>query len=111
MVSIGTLTFIKPVIKRIRERMAKTTILQMPMEAFAGKFSYPFEIKSAMFSSLFQAFPDTWKTAVFFYLCMEDVDLWEPVFGRFYPSNTAFEQDMLLSYQKKIQAVRQNRQA
>jgi len=111
MISIGTLTFIKPVIKRIRERMAKTTILQMPMETCAGRFSYPFEIKKALFSTLFQAFPDTWKTAVFFYLCMEDVDLWEPVFGRSYPSNTAFEQDMLRSYQERIQAVRrQNRQ-
>jgi len=109
MISIGTLTFIKPVIKRIRERMAKTTILQMPMEACAGRFSYPFEIKNALFSTLYQAFPDTWKTAVFFYLCMEDGDLWEPVFGRSYPSNAAFEQDMLGSYQEKIQVVRQNR--
>jgi spore photoproduct lyase len=109
MVSIGTLTFIKPVIRRIRERMAETTILRMPMAACAGKLSYPFEIKKALFSFLFQAFPDTWKSSVFFYMCMEDVDLWEPVFGRSYPSNEAFEQDMLGSYQHKIHAVRKNR--
>lgn len=108
MISIGTLTFIKPVIRRIRERMAETTILQMPMTECAGRLSYPFEIKKTMFSILYQAFPDTWKRSVFFYLCMEDVGLWEPVFGRSYPSNEAFEQDMLQSYQGKIKAIRQN---
>jgi spore photoproduct lyase len=105
MVSMGTLTFIKPVIRRIRERMAQTTILQMPMADCAGKLSYPFEIKKDLFSFLFQAFPDTWKSSVFFYMCMEDVDLWEPVLGRSYPSNEAFEQDMLGSYQHKIFAL------
>ncbi len=39
-------------------------------------------------------------------MCMEDIDLWEPVFGRHYDSNEAFEQDMLHSYLNKIQAVR-----
>ncbi len=108
MVSIGTLTFIKPVIRRIRERMARTRILQMPMTDCAGKLSYPFEIKKTLFSTLFQAFPDTWKSSVFFYMCMEDVHLWEPVFGRSYPSNEAFEQDMIQSYLKKIHSIRHN---
>jgi spore photoproduct lyase len=108
MVSIGTLTFIKPVIRRIRERMARTRILQMPMTDSAGKLSYPFEIKKTLFSTLFQAFPDNWKSSVFFYMCMEDVNLWEPVFGRSYPSNDAFEQDMIQAYLKKIHAIRHN---
>jgi spore photoproduct lyase len=108
MVSIGTLTFIKPVIRRIRERMARTRILQMPMTDCAGKLSYPFEIKKSLFSTLFQTFPDTWKSSVFFYMCMEDVHLWEPVFGRSYPSNDAFEQDMIQAYRKKIHSIRDN---
>jgi spore photoproduct lyase len=109
MVSIGTLTFIKPVIRRIRERMSKTEILRMPMQECAGRLSYPFEIKKTMFSTLYRAFPGTWQTSVFFYLCMEDAELWEPVFGRSYPSNEAFEQDMVRSYQKKIKTIRQHR--
>jgi spore photoproduct lyase len=37
---------------------------------------------------------------------MEDVNLWEPVFGRSYPSNDAFEQDMIQAYRKKIHTIR-----
>lgn len=109
MVSMGTLTFIKPVIKRIRERMARTSILQMPMEECAGKLSYPFEIKKELFSTLYQGFPDSWKNSVFFYMCMEDIDLWAPVFGRSYDSNEAFEQDMLDAYTEKIHTIRRGR--
>ncbi len=109
MVSMGTLTFIKPVIKRIRERMAKTAILQMPMAEIAGKLSYPFDIKKELFSTLYRAFPAQWQKSVFFYMCMEDIGLWEPVFGRSYASNAAFEQDMLAHYTKTIQAISRNR--
>jgi len=41
MVSFGTLTFIKPVIKQIRKRDFKSKILQMPLTNASGKFSYP----------------------------------------------------------------------
>ncbi len=109
MVSMGTLTFIKPVIKRIRERMAKTAILQMPMEECAGKVSYPFEIKEKLFSHLYQGFSKPWQESVFFYMCMEDIDLWEPVFGRQYDNNEAFEADMLQTYGKKIRAIGRRR--
>ncbi|MGM0419264.1 MAG: radical SAM protein, partial [Thermodesulfobacteriota bacterium] len=102
MISIGTLTFIKPVIKRLRKRMAKTSILKMPMEESAGKLSYPFEIKKELFSTLYNGFSKKWRDSVFFYMCMEDINLWEPVFGRSYESNEAFEEDMLESYKKKI---------
>lgn len=108
MVSLGTLTFIKPVLKKIRERMFESSILQMPMESCAGKMSYPFEIKQTLFSSLYQAFPDTWKASVFFYMCMEDIDLWPVVFNRSYDSNEAFEADMLTVYHEKITAVHQH---
>jgi len=106
MVSIGTLTFIKPVLKRIRERMAKTSILKMPMEECAGKLSYPFEIKKELFATLYQGFSKEWRDSVFFYMCMENIDLWEPVFGRSYHSNEAFEQDMLEAYREKTAAIR-----
>jgi len=109
MVSLGTLTFIKPVLKRIRERMPDSSILQMPMDDCAGKLSYPFEIKKELFSSLYDAFPDSWKDSVFFYMCMELIDLWQPVFGRSYDSNARFEEDMLNTYQKKIDRLRQSR--
>lgn len=105
MVSMGTLTFIKPVIKRIRERMAKTSILRMPMEECAGKLSYPFEIKKELFSTLYNGFSKSWHDEVFFYMCMEDINLWEPVFKRSYDSNESFEQDMLKSYTKKVGSI------
>lgn len=109
MVSLGTLTFIKPVLKRIRERMPDSSVLQMPMEDCAGKLSYPFEIKKELFSSLYHAFPDSWKESVFFYMCMEQIDLWQPVFGRSYDSNARFEEDMLNTYQEKIARLSQSR--
>ncbi len=109
MVSLGTLTFIKPVLKRIRERMPDSSVLQMPMEDCAGKLSYPFGIKKELFSSLYQAFPDSWKDSVFFYMCMEEIDLWQPVFGRSYDSNDLFEADMLKTYQEKTAQISQPR--
>ncbi len=105
MVSLGTLTFIKPVLKKIRERMPESSILQMPMEDCAGKLSYPFDIKKDLFSTVYKAFPDSWKESVFFYMCMEHIDLWQPVFGRSYDSNEQFETDMLETYHDKISRI------
>jgi len=109
MVSIGTLTFIKPVLKRIRDRMPETSVLQMPMEECAGKLSYPFEIKKELFSTLYNVFPDSWKASVFFYMCMEEIDLWQLVFGRSYDTNDLFEVDMMTTYHDKISRIRQSR--
>ncbi|CAG36854.1 SPL family radical SAM protein [Desulfotalea psychrophila] len=109
MVSLGTLTFIKPVLKRIRERMPNSSILQMPMEDCAGKLSYPFDIKKELFSTISQAFPASWHDSVFFYMCMEHIDLWQPVFGRSYDNNEQFEEDMLRTYQEKISQISQSR--
>ena len=105
MVSLGTLTFIKSVIKRIRSRLLKSSILQMPFEEIGGKLSYPFGIKKDMFSTVYQAFPESWHENVFFYMCMEDIDLWPLVFGREYKTNEDFEQDMLRHYSRKIKAI------
>lgn len=108
MVSIGTLTFIKSVIKQIRHHLLKSTILQMPMEEIGGKMSYPFSIKKQLFSTLYDGFPASWKEQVFFYMCMEDIRLWQPIFGRNYKDNEEFENDMLDHYIKKIKSIHAN---
>ncbi len=101
LISLGTLTFIKPVIKKLRERNFKSKILQMPLESASGKFSYPLETKKQMFSHLYSCF-EPWQREVYFYLCMEDISLWAEVFGYEYVSNSEFENDMINSYNRKI---------
>lgn len=105
LVSFGTLTFIKPVIQKIRRREFKSKILQMPLAEAAGKLSYPLEMKKEMFRFAYEAFTP-WHKDVFFYLCMEDHTLWKDVFGYEYPTNESFEMDMKLSYMAKITAVK-----
>ena len=102
LVSLGTLTFIKPVIKKLRARAGfKSKILQMPMVESDGKLSYPDEIKREMFGFAFDALR-AWHDRVFFYLCMENQRLWQPVFGFEYASNAEFELAMKQSYLAKI---------
>ncbi len=102
LISLGTLTFIKPVIKKIRNRELKSKILQMPLEEAGGKVSYPLETKLDMFKTLYDSFDEQWKETVFFYLCMEDESLWTPVFGKSYTNNSLFENDMINSYFTKV---------
>lgn len=102
LVSMGTLTFIKPVLREIRNQAIPGQILKMPMVDAAGKKSYPQDIKLEMFSHLYESFDDSWKRDVFFYLCMENADLWEPVFGFKYASNDEFEGAMKAAYMGKI---------
>lgn len=104
LVSMGTLTFIKPVIKKLRERELKSKILQMPFENINGKQSYPIEIKKEMFKTLYDAF-EPWKKDVYFYLCMEAHSLWKDVFGYEYSSNFQMEDMMKMSYMSKIKRV------
>ncbi len=106
MVSLGTLTFIKPVIRHLRALPLRSKILQMPLEDAAGKFSYPFETKLELFRHAYRSFSKEWRENVFFYMCMEDENLWQPVFGRAYSSNAEFETDMIGSYLNKIKAKR-----
>jgi len=101
LVSFGTLTFTKSVIRRIRTSGSKTRILQMPLTPSDGKLSYPDPIKLALFSHAYRSLA-AWHERVFFYLCMENQRLWRPVFGFEYPSNQAFEAAMKASYFDKI---------
>jgi len=102
MISIGTLTYIKPVIKQLRSQKMKSKILQMPLEDAAGKYSYPYEIKRKLFTHAYESFSSEWHEEVFFYMCMEDPLLWPAVFHREYPTNEDFEKDMKEQYKAKI---------
>jgi spore photoproduct lyase len=102
LVSLGTLTYIKPVIKQLRGRPGfRSKILQMPLVESDGKLSYPENLKLAMFRLAYQSLA-AWHNQVFFYLCMENQRLWQPVFGFNYASNSEFEQAMKSSYLRKI---------
>jgi len=101
LVSLGTLTFIKPVIKQLRSREFHSKITQMPFEDASGKSSYPLSTKLEMFQSAYESF-SPWHKKVFFYLCMEEHSLWKDVFGYEYATNNDFEQAMLYSYTKTL---------
>ena len=101
LVSFGTLTFIKPVIKQLRQREFHTKITQIPHEDASGKTSYPEETKIEMFSHAYKSF-EPWHKEVFFYLCMEPHSLWKKTFGYEYATNNDFEHAMLGAYAKKI---------
>lgn len=101
LVSFGTLTFIKPVIKQLREREFRSKITQMPFEDASGKSSYPRGTKVEMFTSAYQSFKP-WHKEVFFYLCMEEHEMWSDTFGYNYSTNNDFERAMLAAYAKKL---------
>lgn len=91
--SMGSMTFIKPVAQQIRRRGGDTKVLQM---AFAedphGKLTYSNEVKVDLYSSLYARL-EPWHEEVFCYLCMETSAVWQAVFGRCYATNELFEQD------------------
>ncbi len=105
LVSLGTLTFTKSVIRTIRSRGVKSKVLQMPLVATDGKLSYPETTKLELFRFAYKNL-EPWHSQVFFYLCMENPRLWQPVFGVHYPSNDAFEAAMKSSYMNKIKKRR-----
>lgn len=107
LVSMGTLTFIKSVMREIRNKALPSQILKMPLVDADGKQSYPDEIKLMLFKTVYQAFPDSWKDQVFYYLCMENQRFWKPVFGFEYASNVEFEAAMKAAYQKKCDRAMQ----
>jgi spore photoproduct lyase len=104
-ISLGTLTFIRPVIQQLRKRKLRSKILQMPMEDAGGKLSYPREMKEELFSFAWNAFSPEWQKEIFFYLCMEDPSLWEPVFGFSYRDNKTFEDAMKQRYREKMDRI------
>jgi len=101
LISMGTLTFIKPVIKKLRERELKSKILQMPFSEINGKKSYDLKTKEEMFKHCYESLKP-WHGKVYFYMCMEDHSLWKKVFGYEYASNNEMEDDMKKSYMAKI---------
>jgi len=104
LVSFGTLTFIKPVIKQLRQREFRSKITQIPHVDASGKTSYPEATKIEMFKHAYESFK-VWQKGedrVFFYLCMEPHELWEKTFGYNYATNNDFEHAMLAAYCKKI---------
>ncbi|WP_365943356.1 spore photoproduct lyase family protein [Sulfurimonas sp.] len=102
LVSFGTLTFIKPVIKQLRERDFRSKITQMPLVDANGKSSYPHDIKVEMFRHAYESFAP-WHKEVFFYLCMESHEMWSEAFGYQYSTNNDFERAMLGAYTKKLE--------
>ena len=94
-VSLGTVTFIKPVVRGIRERGWNSKILQMELVPGAkGKLSYPDEVKEQLFDQVYRSLAP-WHGRVFFYLCMESARFWHSTFGRVYANNDEFEKDFL----------------
>jgi spore photoproduct lyase len=101
LISLGTLTFIKPVIQKLRQRELKSKILQMPFETINGKQSYSIEQKKQMFKHAYDSFKP-WHGKVYFYMCMEAHSLWKDVFGYEYSTNNQMEDMMKMSYMNKI---------
>jgi spore photoproduct lyase len=94
--SFGSMTLIKPVIRKIRNLDIKTKTLQMELVADPlGKLTYPDAIKIHLFKILYGAFRP-WYGKVYMYLCMEKPDIWQQVFGYRYKNNSDFEQDFAL---------------
>ena len=104
MISMGTLTFIKPAIQKLRSTGLSSKVLQIPMADAVGKSSYTREIKAEIFNQVYHAFND-WHDRVFFYLCMEESAVWESVFGDYYSSNAEFEDALFESVHSKMYSL------
>ena len=90
LVSLGTLTFIKPLIQKLRMSGIDSKVLQIPMDKAAGKKSYPKSTKKKIFQMVWNEFRP-WHGKVFFYMCMEEREIWNAVFGNCYEDNSEFE--------------------
>jgi len=101
-ISFGSVTMIKPAMKKIRNNGHQTKILQMQLVADPhGKQTYPDETKVMMFKRMYEAF-QPWRDDVFFYLCMEKPEIWLSAFGSVYENNDLFESELLSSCMSKI---------
>jgi DNA repair photolyase len=101
-VSFGSLTFPKPVIKKIRSYGIQSKIHQIPMVLNPeGKMTYPDNIKEQLFRHAYESFKP-WHANVFFYLCMEEKKLWDLTFGESFKDNKAFEDTLIDSALKKM---------
>lgn len=105
-VSLGTMTFIKPVAAEIRRRGGETRVLQMPLAKDPhGKLTYPDPIKVELYRTVYERL-HPWHERVFIYLCMEKAEIWRASLGRCYASNAAFETDFALNWQKHRSGTR-----
>jgi len=104
MVSMGTLTFIKPAIKKLRSTGLSSKVLQIPMADAVGKSSYTKKIKKEIFGHVLNQF-SSWHDSVFFYLCMEERSVWESVFGQSYIDNSEFESALFKSVSSKMYSL------
>ncbi|MBL1140865.1 MAG: hypothetical protein HND53_02435 [Proteobacteria bacterium] len=101
-ISFGTLTFPKPIVKKIRSYGIQTKTHQIPLDTNPeGKVTYPDSIKEQLFCHAYESFKP-WHDKVFFYLCMEEKKLWELTFGKAFASNQIFEETLLNSALKKM---------
>jgi len=107
MVSLGTLTFTKTTLRQLRSCGRPTRVTRMELAETFGKYSYPEQFKQELFSTVYAAFPEQWKSAAspFFYLCMESPGLWNKVFGWEYPDNASFEAAMRFAYLDRITSI------
>jgi len=104
--SMGSVTFIKPVMKAIRGRGRNTKMLQMELvRGPKGKLSYPADLKREMFGHMYRAF-EPWHGRVFMYLCMEEAAFWHSTFGCCYDSNEEFEAAFGDSVREKLEGLR-----
>jgi spore photoproduct lyase len=104
MISMGTLTFIKPAINKLRSTGLKSKVLQIPMADAVGKSSYTKKIKKEIFSTVYNQF-QPWHKDVFLYLCMEESSIWESVFGSYYKDNVEFETALFDSVSTKMNKI------
>lgn len=101
-VSMGSVTFIKPVMQQIRSRGHASKILQMDFHPDPhGKLSYSDEVKVELFKTMYAAFKP-WRNKVFQYLCMERAYFWDEVIGWAYPNNDHFSAAFAHSVWRKI---------
>ncbi|MFA6599947.1 MAG: spore photoproduct lyase family protein [Candidatus Omnitrophota bacterium] len=104
-VSFGSVTLIKPVVRKIRERGGATKILQMEMVPDPhGKWTYPAPVKLRLFRTMREALRP-WEGSVYFYLCMEHASIWDELFGWHYETNDLFEADFGAKVMAKIKTV------
>ncbi len=100
--SFGSVTFIRPVLKKIRRKGFPTKITQMELVPDPhGKLTYPDAVKVTMFRTMYSAFSG-WQDEVFMYLCMEKAEIWQQTFGRVFPSNDEFEREFAAHCMQKI---------
>jgi spore photoproduct lyase len=101
-VSLGTVAFIRPVMREIRRRGGQTRVLQMELAPGPHcKLTYPEETRIRLFSLLVQALAP-WRGLVFQSLCLEPANVWQAVLGRTYAGAGEFGADLIAHLRAKL---------